>query len=265
MKAHEILDYLLNLETGWVDKDNTVDTFKAGNKDTEVTGIAVGWKAHRWALEEAHAKECNLFVGHEPLYYDHWDKDDSFLRYPGVKAKHEWIDAHDMAIVRCHDTWDQFPELGIPDSWAKIIGFENPLPESDGLFKVFDVSGRTAGDVARQVAGAVKKLGGGCTQFVGSDDTEVTHVVIGTGAITPLTTFLDRFNADIAVVTDDGYTFWRDGALAIDTGLPLIVVNHCVAEDYGMALMAEHLKQMFPGIPVYYIPQSHVIRAVETE
>lgn len=41
MRAIEIRDYLKSLDGGWVKWEQTVDTFKAGDPQAEVRGIAV--------------------------------------------------------------------------------------------------------------------------------------------------------------------------------------------------------------------------------
>ncbi len=263
MTARDIHELLNSLETGWVNWEMSVDTFKAGSPDTHATGIAVGWKANIGALKEATAKGCNVFVCHEPLYYDHRDEDkDICEKYDLIRAKRDWIDEHGIAVMRCHDVWDQMPGIGIPDSWASLLELGEPLPESDGLFKAFDVSGRTAIDVAKQVAGGVCKLGQECVQLVGDPDAPVTRLALGTGAITPLQVFIDKLKADICIMTDDGYNFCCDGGLAQDLGVPLIVVNHCVAEDHGMALLSEKLREEFADVDVHHISQATAIRLV---
>ena len=50
------------------DKD-TVDTFKAGNTDTPVQGIAVTMMATMDVLERASAKGLNFVITHEPTFY----------------------------------------------------------------------------------------------------------------------------------------------------------------------------------------------------
>jgi hypothetical protein len=44
--------------------------------------------------------------------------------------------------------------------------------------------------------------------------------------------------------------------------LPVIIVNHPVAEDSGMKLLAEHLKQKFPQVRVHHIPERCMNRVV---
>ena len=264
MIAQEVHDHLKSLEAGWVNWKRSCDSFKAGDPGAEVTGIAVGWKAHFHALREAVAKGCNLFVCHEPLYYDHDDvESENFFQYEAVRAKRDFLAGHGMVVVRCHDVWDQMPDIGIPDSWGHLLGFSDALPESDGLTKVFDVSGRRAGDLARQVLDGVRKLGHECVQFLGDREAPVTRLAIGTGAITPFERFVSRFGADMAVLTDDGYCFWREGALALDLGVPVVVVNHCAAEDHGMALLAKHLAETFPGVRVHHLPQANSLQLVQ--
>ena len=57
----------------------------------------------------------------------------------------------------------------------------------------------------------------------------------------------------------------RDGGLAIDMGLPVILVNHAVAEINGMKLLAGHLQEKFPELPVHFIPQGCMFRLVGEE
>src|SRR5580765_2640526 len=53
----------------WMEK--TVDTFKAGNPDTPVTGIAVTMMATLDVLKRAAASGQNLVITHEPTFYNH--------------------------------------------------------------------------------------------------------------------------------------------------------------------------------------------------
>lgn len=60
--------------------------------------------------------------------------------------------------------------------------------------------------------------------------------MLGTGAITPMFHFIEKLGADMAICVDDDFTYWRDGAYAIDAGFP-------VAEEYSMKLLAEFLRK----------------------
>ncbi len=262
MKAQKLREYLQSMDGGWVNWENTVDTFKSGDPETEITAIAVGWMSYTWALKRALELGCNLFVTHEPTYYNHRDNDEDIFRYECVRAKRQFIEENGLIILRCHDLWDQVRDIGIPDSWAEQLGFSNPIA-GEGYYRVYDVSGQTAQSIAQQVARRTKSLGQGAVQLIGPADAPVSRVAIGTGAITPFTRFLDTYQVDLAICTDDGFTYWRDGALSIDMGIPVIVVNHPVSEVHGMKLLAEHLAQKFPDVPVHFIPQSCMFQLVQ--
>ncbi len=51
----------------------TVDTFKAGNPDTPVTGVAVAMMATLDVLRRAAEAGNNLVITHEPTFYNHFD------------------------------------------------------------------------------------------------------------------------------------------------------------------------------------------------
>jgi hypothetical protein len=237
-----------------MDLENTVDTFKAGDPQAEVRGIAVGWMSYRWALEKALALGCNTFVTHEPTYYTHHDDDPRFFRLDAARAKRQFIEENELVILRCHDLWDQVPEVGIPDSWAGWLGLGEAIA-GEGYFRAYDVTGRTAGEVARQVAARTRPFGQPAVQLIGRPEAPVTRVAIGTGAITPFLSFVIDLKADLAICTDDGIRYWQDGGYAIDTGIPLIVVHHAVSEEAGMINLARTLNAAFPEVPVHHIPQ----------
>src|SRR4029079_1084587 len=51
----------------------TVDTFKAGDPDTPVTGIAVTMLATCAVIQRAAAENRTLVITHEPTFYSHQD------------------------------------------------------------------------------------------------------------------------------------------------------------------------------------------------
>src|SRR5437588_10924990 len=83
----------------------TVDTFKAGNPDTEVKGIAVTMMATLDVLQRAAAAGQNLIITHEPTFYNHQDKPDELEQKendPVLAAKRAFIAEHHLVIWRFH-------------------------------------------------------------------------------------------------------------------------------------------------------------------
>lgn len=254
LTAGDVHEYLRSLGREWIDPQNTVDTFKAGRPEMPVNGIAVGWMSYFAALREAVALGCNLFVTHEPTYYNHRDMDGSVFSFEIAREKKAFIEENDLTIIRCHDVWDRVPGMGIPDAWGQYLGWTK-VARQQTFYRVYDVLPVTAGELAKHVAGKVAPLGQNAVQLVGPADKVIRTVAIGTGAITSFRTMMADLKADLALCTDDGFTYWCDGAMAIDMGYPVIVVNHACSEEVGMARMAEHLRRKYPAVPVQHITQ----------
>lgn len=269
MQAKDIQTHLRSLNGGWVDPDTTVDTFKAGDPETEVAGIAVSWISSRHALEEAVALDANVFITHEPTFYTHRDDPTHpFANLEAALAKRAFIEENGLVVIRCHDLWDQMPGIGIPDAWGSALGLGQPVG-GEGYYRVYDVSGRTAGDVARQVAARTGRFGQEAVQLIGDPDRPVHRVAIGTGAITPLFGYIadfgEAYGLDLAICTDDGFTYWQHGAYALDAELPVIIANHATSEEPGIGALADHLRGRFPDVPVHFIPQGCMYRLVYGE
>lgn len=242
---------LLEAQGTFVDWAHSCDAFKAGAPDTPVSGIAVGWQSLQAALVEAHDLGCNLFITHEPTFYDHWDRDPQALATPAARAKQAWLDRTGMVIYRCHDVWDRFPEIGIPDAWARFLDL-GPVVARDAYHRVIATPRVTAWELVTMVLDRVRILGEQAVLFSGAKDQMVSRVGIGTGAITDVQAML-ALGADAILATDDGIQQWREGAYCADAGLPLLVVNHAVAEIPGMRAMAHYLQEQFPAAPVHIV------------
>lgn len=91
--------------TGATPPPGTVDTIKAGDPNTVVTGIATTFLDTYQVLEKAVADGKNLIVTHEPTFYNHPD-DMTVLGNDAVQAqKLAYIKEHHLVVWRFHDTW----------------------------------------------------------------------------------------------------------------------------------------------------------------
>lgn len=258
--AKDVHDYLMKLGP-WVDPKDTVDTFKAGDPGTVVKKMAVAWMTYTWALRQAVEQGCNLFVCHEPTFYDHGDKDESVFAFESARKKREFIRESKLVIIRCHDVWDRVEKEGIPFAWAEFLGLTK-LVKKDTFCHVYEVPSTTARDLARQVASKVAPLGQQAVELIGPENKEIRTVAIGTGAITPFRQMAGELKADLVIATDDGFCHWRDGALAIDMEYPVIVVHHGCSEEFGLRKLADHLTRAFPTVPVTFIPEKCMFKSI---
>src|SRR6202163_3325186 len=75
LTARQVIEHI-KAQIGVPWKSDTVDTFKAGDPDAAVTGIAVTMMATLDVLQRAAASGDKLIITHEPTFYDHLDISD---------------------------------------------------------------------------------------------------------------------------------------------------------------------------------------------
>ncbi|MBN2023630.1 MAG: Nif3-like dinuclear metal center hexameric protein [Pirellulales bacterium] len=267
-KADDVRRHLVGLGAGWINAKGTVDTIKAGDPETVVEGIAVCWMGYASAMREAHRLGCNLLVVHEPIYYNH--RDDPIPNYSAVQEKKKFLEESGLVVVRCHDVWDRVAKIGIRDAWAEFLGLgeeidrDNSEDATNGapFCGVYEIEPVAAAEFARRVAGKVAALGQRAVELVGPADKVVRRVAVGTGAITPFEQMVFDLKADLAVCSDDGFCYWRSGALAIDMNVPVVLAAHGVSEEPGVRRLAEHLAKTYPGVPVRCLEQQCMFRTL---
>jgi len=235
----------------WVDWDKTVDHFMHGDPDVDVTGIAVTWLATNAVLREAARLGANFVISHEGAFYPTYSGSASGDRHHAEKRR--LLDELGITLMRCHDTWDRMPEVGIPDAWARFLGFPAEPRPVHSFYRACLVGSSTVAQLAERVLEKVRPLGQQWVGIVGDRSAPVERMAVGTGAITKLSDMHD-LNPDVVLATDDGISTTAAGLWSLDLGVPLLIVNHATAELPGMMALAGYIERQFPGVPVHYLP-----------
>ncbi len=125
ISAQQIIDRIQK-EVGVPWRAQTVDTFKAGDPHTPVTGVAVTMMATLDVLQRAAAAGENLVITHEPTFYSHLDgiADLEKQNDPVWAAKEAFIREHHMVVWRFHDHWHMRKPDGIQLGMTKALGWE---------------------------------------------------------------------------------------------------------------------------------------------
>jgi putative NIF3 family GTP cyclohydrolase 1 type 2 len=235
-------------------QQDTVDTFKAGNPDTQVTGIAVTMMATMEVLERASAQGLNFISTHEPTFYAHRDTPEGLPNNDPVwSEKRAFIEKHNLVVWRFHDHWHmRHPdgiEAGVIHSlqWEK---FQNP--ENQYLFALPET---TVKKLAEEVA---EKLHSPVVRVVGDPAMKVTQVGLSPGAagFERETHALERDDIQVLLVgeTREWETVeYAADALTEHRKKALIVIGHIPSEQPGMEECARWLRTFVKDTPIEFV------------
>ncbi|MGH9655572.1 MAG: Nif3-like dinuclear metal center hexameric protein, partial [Bryobacteraceae bacterium] len=157
----------------------TVDTFKAGDPGTPVTGIAVTMMATFDVLKRASAEGANFIITHEPTFYNHRDKTASFQAAgdPVWREKEDFIERHRLVVWRFHDHWHMRRPDGILTGMAQALDWQRyQRKDVPNLFVLPRMT-------LRQLAKSIQdRIGIKILRVVGNPGLEVTKVAFLPGA-----------------------------------------------------------------------------------
>jgi putative NIF3 family GTP cyclohydrolase 1 type 2 len=252
MKVKDILDHFLS-RADWVDRQKTVDRVIFGDPEEDVSSCLVTWMPSFDALRILDRKGLKLMICHEPVFWDHHDKDPD--SNPRTSAKLGFIRSKGLTVLRIHDSWDRWPDLGIPFAWARFLGFEG-APTSvgaNGYQHRYDVDPITVGEIAMRIAGKCAKIAEPLVQVTGDMDAEVSRIGIGTGCGCSIEAYMDM-GCDCSVVCDDGSSYWAGIQMARDLDHPVIRVNHGTSEEPGMVTLTDYVNDSMEGVEAKHLP-----------
>jgi putative NIF3 family GTP cyclohydrolase 1 type 2 len=236
-------------------RTDTVDTFKAGNPDTPVTGVAVTMMATMDVLQRASAKGLNFVITHEPTFYAHLDKPEGIPESDAVWAeKRAFIEKHGMVVWRFHDHWHMRKPDGIEAGNVHALGWEK-FQCADNQY-LFVIPETTVKDLAKQVS---QKLGSSVVRVVGDPDLKVTMVGFSPGAAGSPREIQALEQDDVQVLMVGETREWETVEYAADAfsegrKKALIVIGHIPSEHMGMDECARWLKGFVKDVPVEFVP-----------
>ena len=236
---------------------DTVDTFKAGNPDEAVTGVALTMMATMDVLERAAASGKNLIITHEPTFYNHLDKLDVLPakeKDPVLAAKLAFIAEHHLVVWRFHDHWHLRTPDGIEAGMAHGLGWEKQQdPENQYLFAVPETT------LESLAADLKKKLDIHVLRVVGDPHLKIKRVglVPGASGFQKETLALERNDVDVLVTGEprewETVEYVAD-AVAQGKHKGLIILSHIPSEQAGMEECTRWLKTFVSEVPVEFVP-----------
>jgi putative NIF3 family GTP cyclohydrolase 1 type 2 len=237
-------------------KTETVDTFKAGDPGTRVTGIAVTMMATMEVLERAAASGKNLIITHEPTFYNHEDQAELLPQKENdavLAAKRAFIKEHGLVVWRFHDHWHLRKPDGIETGMVKALGWEKfQNTENQYLFTLPETTVETLAMSMK------KKLGTHMLRVVGEPGMKVTKVALSPGAagMTREIAALEQNDVELLVVGETRE--WETVEYAADAATQkkhkaLIILGHIPSEQAGMEECGRWLKTFVTEVPVEFV------------
>jgi putative NIF3 family GTP cyclohydrolase 1 type 2 len=237
--------------------EQTVDTFKAGNPDAEVKGIAVTMMATLDVLQRAASAGQNLIITHEPTFFNHLDKPDDLEQKdndPVLAAKRAFIEGHGLVIWRFHDHWHRMKQDGIEAGMTRALGWEKFQDSSNQyLFAIPETNlNHLAADLRDRLQIHIMRV-------VGNPKLKVKKVALVPGA----SGFAKETRAleisDVQVLITGEPREWETVeyvADAVTEGKPkaLIILGHIPSEQAGMEECVRWLKTFVSEVPIEFVP-----------
>jgi putative NIF3 family GTP cyclohydrolase 1 type 2 len=235
----------------------TVDTFKAGNPDAPVTGIAVTMMATLEVLKRAAAAGNNLVITHEPTFFSHLDKPDELAegeKDPVLAEKRAFIEKHGLIIWRFHDHWHARKPDGIQAGMVRALGWDKfQDPENQYLFTVPQT---TLEALAAEIKSHLRIH---LMRVVGDPRMPVTRVAMSPGAagFANETKALEMSGVQVLVMGEtrewETVEYVAD-AVSEGKQKALVILGHIPSEQAGMEECARWLKGFVTEVPVNFVP-----------
>jgi len=254
--ANEVIERIKkNIGLEW--QSDTVDTFKGGDPNTKITGIAVTMMATMDVLQRAAAKNENLVITHEPTFFDHLDVSQQLPQGdndPVFAAKRKFIEDHHLVVWRFHDYWHRRTPDGILTGVVRGLGWEKYQDASNPY--LFTIPETTVGQLSEELK---KKLGLVAMRVVADRDMKVKRLALSPGSAG----FHREAGAlempDIELLIAGESREWETveyvaDAIAQGRHKALILLSHVPSEQPGMDECTIWLKTFVTEVPVEFVP-----------
>jgi putative NIF3 family GTP cyclohydrolase 1 type 2 len=251
MTANDVVERIKkNLGIPWNEKTYR-DTFKVGDPNTEVKGIATTFMATLDLIQRAQAAGLNFVISHEPTFWNDRDTVSDFAGDPVYKFKVDFCARNHMVVWRYHDhIHARQPDL-IMVGLARALGWQGrEITGHRGQFEFPTTTlGALAADIQRRMS--VRTL-----RVVGDPKAKVSSAAVGMGYNIP------RVSPDVDVVI--GGENPEAGGAFDDTGYLLdaaflgrnkgqIILGHAISEEPGMEDCANWLRGFVTEIPIQFV------------
>ena len=267
LTAQQVVDRIQkNVGVSW--QAQSLDTFKAGDPATPVTGIATTGMATMDVLTRASKDKANLIITLEPTFFGRLDAQPDpaagagragGLGQAGVgaddpvyAAKKEFIRKNGLVVWRFTDLWRARKPDPFATGLADVLGWTRRQVGGD-VFR-YDVPAVTLTALAGDLAKRLKARAG--IRVMGDPQTRVRRIALLPGVSTLAAAIKSLPECDVLLAGETRE--WESVEYAQDTVASgqkkgMIMLGRVMSEEPGMRVCADWLKALVPEVPVQWM------------
>ena len=238
------------------------DTFKIGDPDVPITGVATTGMTTFRVLKRAVAERRNFIIPHEDTWFNDRDDPSNYVERDALYlAKKAYCEQHGLVIWRNHDLTHRMRPDQMFVGQLKLLGWTaDAMPLINRLPTVTLPKPTTLAALARHVVG---RCGVHAYRIAGPPDMPVRKVAVGVGYAFP--NFLTDPDVDVIVggESQEGtdsmlpmhdLTQFAQDSTTLGRSRGLILLGHMGTEDIGMQVVADWIAGIAPDLSVAYLP-----------
>jgi len=267
LTAQQVVDRIQkNVGVPW--QPQSLDTFKAGDPATPVTGIATTGMATMDVLTRASKEKANLVITLEPTFFGRLDAQPDpaagagrgggrgqagvIADDPVYTAKKEFIEKNGLVVWRFTDLWRGRKPDPFATGLAGVLGWTR-YQVGDDVFR-YDVPAVTLTALADHLAKRLKARAG--IRVIGDPQTRVRRIALLPGLSTLAAAMKSLPECDVLLAGETRE--WETVEYAQDTVASgrkkgMIMLGRVMSEEPGMNVCADWLKALVPEVPVRWM------------
>ncbi len=243
--AQQVVDIIkAHLNMTWNPKTYR-DTFKTGDPNTPVKGIASCFMSTFEVIRKAHAQGLNFVISHEPTYWTDADLIEPIKNEALYLEKRHFIESNGMVVWRIHDHWHLYRPEPMIQGKNRLLRWDKDANE------VFHFPPTKLSVVAAQVA--VREFTRS-VRIVGDPNMLVTSVMQGGHGLSQNIAAWEK--ADVSMSSEvrewETVEYARD-LVASGAKKALILISHEAGEEEGMVIFGEWMRKIAPTIRTVFI------------
>jgi putative NIF3 family GTP cyclohydrolase 1 type 2 len=241
--------------------EKTVDTLKAGSRETVVTGIVTTMFPTLAVIQKTIALGANLIIVHEPTYYSGDDEANWLADSEVYQYKAQLLKKHNIAIWRNHDYIHSLQRDGVLMGVLQQLGWSQYYKPGEATLQLPSTT------VQALISHIKEQMGVSALRYTGNLSQPCRKILVmpGHAGGKRQIEMLMKEKPDVLIcgeVTEWTTPEYVRDAIGKGDKLALIVIGHSASEEAGSEFMATWIKEKIPAIPVTHVPSDNSLKVL---